>query len=340
MHFVGPDQLHGFQERVTTDIYPSDFGWTPDWLVEGHQLPPSGMSMRSVVEAGVSERSMQIDYDEEACYQAEVKLWEYARSPDKAPFILAVYFTPPHNPFTTQSLYWDMYDHDKIKLAENAYQPLNSPDIATEAQHNSAELRKNYLGIPAEGLFDESLSKDLIHGYYASVSYMDAMIGKLIEGLEEAGLRDNTTIILWSDHGYFLGEHGFWCKHSTFYEAVQIPLIISSPKYSAKDNSDSFTELVDIYPTLCELAGIIPPNYLQGKSLTPVLKNPETILKDEIYTRYKQGEAVIDKNYSYTEFVVAEKYLGNMLYDLNEDLEQNSDVSKLCLLYTSDAADE
>ena len=245
------------------------------------------------------------------------------------PFFMAIGYVSPHLPFIQPKKYWDMYDHDKIKLAENTYQPLNSPDIAIEAQHNSAELRKNYLGIPAEGLLDEKLSRDLVHGYYASVSYMDAMIGKLIQGLEEAGLRDNTTIILWSDHGYFLGEHGFWCKHSTFYEAVQIPLIISSPKYSAKDNSDSFTELVDIYPTICELTGITPPNYIQGQSLTPVLKNPETILKDEVYTRYKQGEAVIDKNYSYTEFVLGEKYLGNMLYDMQNDKKQNIDISKL-----------
>ena len=245
------------------------------------------------------------------------------------PFFMAIGYVSPHLPFIQPKKYWDMYDHENIKLADNTYQPLNSPDISIEAQHNSAELRKNYLGIPEEGLLDEQLSKDLIHGYYASVSYMDAMIGKLIEGLEKAGLRENTTIILWSDHGYFLGEHGFWCKHSTFYEAVQIPLIISSPKFESKEETNSFTELVDIYPTLCELAGIIPPNYLQGKSLTPVLKNPETILKDEIYTRYKQGEAVIDKNYAYTEFVQGNKFLGNMLYDMTTDKRQNIDISNL-----------
>ena len=245
------------------------------------------------------------------------------------PFFMAIGYVSPHLPFIQPKKYWDMYDHDKIKLAENTYQPLNSPDIAIEAQHNSSELRKNYLGIPAEGLLNDELSKDLIHGYYASVSYMDAMIGKLIEGLEEAGLKENTTIILWSDHGYFLGEHGFWCKHSTFYEAVQIPLIISSPKFDSKEETNSFTELVDIYPTLCELTGITPPNYLQGKSLTPVLKNPEIILKDEIYTRYKQGEAVIDKNYAYTEFIEGNKFLGNMLYDMTNDKKQNIDISNL-----------
>ena len=243
------------------------------------------------------------------------------------PFFMAIGYVSPHLPFIQPKKYWDMYDHDKIKLAENTYQPLNSPDIAIEAQHNSAELRKNYLGIPAEGLLDEKLSRDLIHGYYASVSYMDAMIGKLIQGLEEAGLRENTTIILWSDHGYFLGEHGFWCKHSTFYEAVQIPLIISSPKYSTKDSSDSFTELVDIYPTLCELAGIIPPEYIHGESLVPVLKNSTYMLKDEIYTRYKQGETIIDDNFSYTEFWERGNMLGNMLYDMKSDKGQNIDIS-------------
>ena len=241
---------------------------------------------------------------------------------------MAIGYVSPHLPFIQPKKYWDMYDHDEIKLADNTYQPLNSPDIAIEAQHNSAELRKNYLGIPENGLLDDNLSRDLIHGYYASVSYMDAMIGDLIKGLEDSGLRQNTTIVLWSDHGYFLGEHGFWCKHSTFYEAVQIPLIISSPKYSTTENTDSFTELVDIYPTLCELAGIDPPTFIQGKSLTVVLENPETILKNEIYTRYKQGEAVIDKNYSYTEFYQGEIFLGNMLYDMNDDKKQNKDISK------------
>ena len=244
------------------------------------------------------------------------------------PFFMAIGYVSPHLPFIQPKKYWDMYDHDEIKLADNTYQPLNSPDIAIEAQHNSAELRKNYLGIPENGLLDDNLSRDLIHGYYASVSYMDAMIGDLIKGLEDSGLRQNTTIVLWSDHGYFLGEHGFWCKHSTFYEAVQIPLIISSPKYSTTENTDSFTELVDVYPTLCELAGIDPPTFIQGKSLTVVLENPETILKNEIYTRYKQGEAVIDKNYSYTEFYQGEIFLGNMLYDMNDDKKQNKDISK------------
>ena len=247
---------------------------------------------------------------------------------DDQPFFMAVGYVSPHLPFIQPKKYWDMYDHDSIQLADNSYQPENSPFIAIEAQHNSAELRKNYLDIPAQGKLDDDLARNLIHGYYASVSYMDALIGELIKELDDLGLRDNTTIILWSDHGYFLGEHGFWCKHSTFHEAVKIPFIMSSPGYAKNQITDSFTELVDVYPTLCELANITPPTYIHGKSLTPVLKNPSIQLKDEIYTRYKQGEAVVDANYSYTEFYRGKTYVGNMMYDMKTDLKQNIDISK------------
>ena len=247
---------------------------------------------------------------------------------DDQPFFMAIGYVSPHLPFIQPKKYWDMYDHDSIQLADNSYQPENSPFIAIEAQHNSAELRKNYLDIPAQGKLDDDLARNLIHGYYASVSYMDALIGELIKELDDLGLRDNTTIILWSDHGYFLGEHGFWCKHSTFHEAVKIPFIMSSPGYAKNQITDSFTELVDVYPTLCELANITPPTYIHGKSLTPVLKNPSIQLKDEIYTRYKQGEAVIDANYSYTEFYRGKTYVGNMMYDMKNDLKQNINISK------------
>jgi arylsulfatase A-like enzyme len=243
------------------------------------------------------------------------------------PFFMAVGYVSPHLPFIQPKKYWDLYDHDSIELADNTYKPENSPQIAIEAQHNSAELRKNYLGIPEDGILSDSLSRDLIHGYYASVSYMDALIGELVQSLDDIGIRENTTIILWSDHGYFLGEHGFWCKHSTFHEAIKIPFIISSPNFVTNRTTESFTELVDVYPTLCEIANIKAPDYLQGKSLIPVLKDPTKILKKEIYTRYKQGEAVVDKNFSYTEFFEGEEYIGNMLYDLQNDRKQNIDIS-------------
>ncbi|NCF41762.1 MAG: sulfatase-like hydrolase/transferase [Bacteroidetes bacterium] len=244
------------------------------------------------------------------------------------PFFMAVGYVSPHLPFIQPKKYWDMYDHSSVELADNAYQPEHSPFIAMHAQHDSAELRNMYLDIPSEGLLSDEMSRNLVHGYYASVSYMDVLIGDLIKGLDDLGLRENTTIILWSDHGFFLGEHGFWCKHSTFYEAIKIPFIISSPGYAKGQITTSFTELVDVYPTLCELTGIEPPSYIHGESLTSVMKNPSIQLKDEIYTRYKEGEAVVDANYSYTEFFRGETYLGNMLYDLNKDLKQHVDIAK------------
>ncbi|MDG1398876.1 MAG: sulfatase [Polaribacter sp.] len=255
------------------------------------------------------------------------KLKELKRN--NKPFFMAVGYVSPHLPFIQPKKYWDMYDHDAIKLANNVYQPKNAPDIAIEAQHNSAELRKNYLDIPENGKLDDELSRNLIHGYYASVTYMDALIGELITNLDELGLRENTTIVLWSDHGYFLGEHGFWCKHSTFHEAVKIPFLISHPNFIKNQTTESFTELVDLYPTLCQISNIKAPSYLQGESLVPVLKNPKKILKSEIYTRYKQGEAIIDKDFSYTEFYEGNNYLGNMLYDNHSDIKQNYDISKV-----------
>ena len=159
---------------------------------------------------------------------------------ENKPFFMAIGYVSPHLPFIQPKKYWDMYDHDAIKLADNSFQPKNSPDIAIEAQHNSAEMRKNYLDIPENGQLDDSLARNLIHGYYASVTYMDALIGELIKELDDLGLRENTTIVFWSDHGYFLGEHGFWCKHSTFEEAVKIPFIISSPNHIKNKTTSIF----------------------------------------------------------------------------------------------------
>ena len=246
---------------------------------------------------------------------------------EDTPFFMAIGYVSPHLPFIQPKKYWDFYNHEEIQLADNPGQPINSPDIAISSQHNSGELRNNYLDIPADGPLDDALARNLIHGYYASVSYMDALIGELVESLETIGISDNTTIILWSDHGYFLGEHGFWTKHSTFNEAVKIPFLISSPNHQKNVTTDSFTELVDVYPTLCEIANIEVPEYIDGVSLVPVLTDPSISIKTEVYTRYKQGEAVIDKDYSYTEFYNGNTYIGNMLYDLNNDPKQNVDIS-------------
>lgn len=254
------------------------------------------------------------------------KLKELKKS--KKPFFMALGYVAPHLPFIQPQKYWDLYPHDTISLANNPYKPLNAPQIAIDSQHNFSELRNHYLDIPKDGPLSKELALNLRHGYYASVSYLDALIGQLINSLEEIGLRENTVIVFWSDHGFFLGEHGLWCKHSTFQEAIKIPLIISAPGYAKDVKTASMAELVDLYPTLCELSGLESPSHLQGSSLVPVLKNPEKVFKDEIYTRYKNGETIVDLNYSYTEYVDSKgQPQHNMLYDLRKDKNQNFDLS-------------
>lgn len=241
------------------------------------------------------------------------------------PFFLAVGYVSPHLPFIQPKKYWDLYDDDDLKIADNPFQPKNSPK---QAMHNSPELRSMYTGIPKNGEFPISLAKDLIHGYYASVSYTDALIGKIISTLDSLGLRENTTIILWGDHGFFLGEHGMWTKHSTLKEAIHIPLLVSSPGMKKNVQTNAMTEYVDIYPSLCEIAGIKAPSYLDGLSFVPVLKDPKAQVKSEIYTRHGIGEAVVDANYSYTEFVDKNgNPISNMLFNMNTDEGQNTDIS-------------
>jgi iduronate 2-sulfatase len=241
------------------------------------------------------------------------------------PFFLAVGYVSPHLPFIQPQKYWDLYSEEDLKLADNPFQPRNSPKPAV---HNSPELRGMYTGIPKQGPLPLALAKNLIHGYYASVSYTDALIGKLLCTLDDLGLRENTTIVLWGDHGFFLGEHGMWTKHSTLTEAIQVPLLVSTPGVAAA-STKAMTEYVDIYPSLCELAGIQAPDYLHGTSFVPVLKDPSSQVKNEIYTRYARGEAVVDTEFSYTEFVnkngIPSAY---MLFDMQQDPKQNVDVSK------------
>lgn len=173
------------------------------------------------------------------------------------------------------------------------------------------------------------MEENLIKSYYATITYLDTLIGKLLNSLEELGLKDNTTIVFWSDHGFFLGEHGMWCKHHTFNEAIHVPLIISSPKMKKGYKSDAMIEYVDLYPTICEIAGITPPNYIHGESFVSVLKNPEKEHKTEIYSRYQTLEVVQDKKFSYHEVLQHNtgKILYNMLFDMENDKKQYFNIS-------------
>ena len=258
------------------------------------------------------------------------------------PFFLAVGYISTHLPFIQPEKYGNMYNDNDIVYSKLKDIPINAP---SRARHQWSELRNAYLDIPKNGPVSSQMEKDLIKSYYASVSYMDAMLGKLISALDDLGMRNNTTIVFWSDHGFFLGEHGFWCKHHTFQEAIHVPLIVSSPGMKKNVKSDALVEYVDIYPTISEIAGLTPPEYIHGKSFVPILNNPKLDFKDEIYSRYQFREVVQDKEYSYheilyypeteknkygakthipgTKIVVTQK----MLFDMKNDQIQSVDIS-------------
>jgi arylsulfatase A-like enzyme len=239
------------------------------------------------------------------------------------PFFLAVGFVKPHLPFNAPKKYWDLYDFNKIELPKNNQFQANVP---SRARHLWGELRY-YKDIPKKGQVSNEMAKKLIHGYYASVSYVDAQVGKLIKGLDDLGMRENTTIILVGDHGWSLMEHGLWVKHSNFEVALQVPLIISDSDIQKNKKTNSIAELVDLYPSICDLANISKPAHLEGNSLTNALKNPSKVFKNKAYARYQKGETLIADNFFYTEWQINDKTIAKMLYDHNTDPDENRNLA-------------
>ncbi len=252
------------------------------------------------------------------------RLREYNNSEE--PFFLAVGFLKPHLPFNAPKKYWDLYDYDKIELPDYMKKPKDAPD---QCMHNFGELR-NYTDVPDNGSLEDEFMRKLIHGYYACVSYTDAQIGEVLNELERLGLAENTIVILWGDHGWHLGEHGLWCKHCNFEKVLHTPVIISAPGKKKNIKTDALIEYVDVYPSLCELAGISQPYHLQGKSFVPLMENPAQPWKTEIYSRWVNGETIVTQNHTYTEWFNGDskEAVARMLYDLNADPEETVNISE------------
>ncbi len=273
MHFIGPDQLHGFEERLTADIYPSDFNWMSNWTLDNAETVADRLlaaqgEVQGIKNSGIYERTVQLDYDEEVIFKACRKIHDYARSDDPRPFCLVASLTHPHDPFAVPQRYWDRYDHDAIDMPEI---PRAGPDGL------DAHSRRLYdhIGVDAADMSDEEV-RIARHAYYAAISFVDDQLGKLIEALEVSGQRDNTAIIFISDHGEALGERGLWFKRSFYDVALSVPLIVSVPGADQVPVCDSNASLVDLLPTLVELAAPedgpeqITAAY-SGKSLVPFL---------------------------------------------------------------------
>lgn len=210
-------------------------------------------------------------------------LWQIKQK--HQPFWLGVGFIRPHLPFVAPRKYWDLYDPAKIKLAPNSFRPKGAPDYAVL---EGGEMRV-YEGIP-KGHIPDDLARQLRHGYYAAISYMDAQMGRVVAELERLGLRDSTLIVLWGDHGWKLGEHDAWCKHTCVENDTNAPLLLSVPGMKhAGQRTDALVEFVDIYPTLAELCGLPLPPHLEGASFAPVLDAPDKPWKAAAFSQYPRG---------------------------------------------------
>ncbi|UCC97400.1 MAG: sulfatase [Phycisphaerales bacterium] len=250
---------------------------------------------------------------------------ELNRLKDK-PFFLAMGFYKPHLPFNAPKKYWDMYRPEDIKLADNPFIPKNAPSYAVT---NWGELR-NYYGIPKKGPCSDDLARQLIHGYYACVSYTDAMIGRLLDELDRLKLREKTVIILWGDHGWKLGEHAGWCKHTNFELDTHVPMILSVPGMkTAGRRTRALTEYVDIYPTLCEACGLAPPGHLEGLSMMPLLDNPDRRWKKAAFSQYPRGKVMgytmRTRRFRYTQWQdrKSKMVFARELYDHEKDPHEN-----------------
>ena len=264
MHFVGPDQLHGFEERLTTDIYPADFGWTPNWGDPDGRFDWWFHNMDSVVHAGVADVSNQLDYDDDVAHHSIRKLRDLARTCDPRPWMMTASFTHPHDPYVARQQFWDMYTDDEIPMPA-----VGVDDV--EADPHSERLRHVITADTTE-VTDEQI-RNARHAYLANISYVDHHIGEMLDVLDRHGMADDTVVMFTADHGDMLGERGLWYKMSFFEHSARIPLIITRPGTDAVVNG-SHVGLLDIAPTLLELAGVDVPDVMDGASLIPLLDRP------------------------------------------------------------------
>lgn len=250
-----------------------------------------------------------------------------------SPFFLAVGFVKPHLPFCAPKKYWDLYNPETLPQPDTTSAPTDAPGFAATAW---GELRQ-YKGIPETGPIPPDLTRALIHGYLAATSYMDAQLGLVLDELDKLGLAENTIIVLWGDHGWHLGDHGMWCKHTNYEQATNAPLLIAAPGKKGGQKAASPVEFNDIYPTLCDLAGIEKPFHLQGASLVPMLEDPAASVKPAAFQVYPRnspetgpllGHAMRTPRWRYVEWRKADHSIAAQeLYDMENDARETVNLA-------------
>ncbi|MFT9206029.1 choline-sulfatase [Acetobacter orientalis] len=317
MHFVGADQLHGFEERLTTDIYPSDFTWVPDWQNEKDR-PDWYHSMDSVLNAGPILRSNQIDFDEEVAFASRRKLFDLARKRDDSrPFCMVVSFTHPHDPFNITPHWWDLYADTDIPL----------PRVPEAVENHPAEERiRAACGIDTHCPTEADVLRAK-RAYYGAISYVDHQLGELLAVLQQTGLDKTTAIIFTSDHGEMLGEHGQWYKMSFREGASRIPLLFALPQ-GQQARVDRAVSLADVGETICGLVGAPSAPEVSGRDLTPLLHG-QTAWPDEVFGEYL-GEGTFEPTVMIRRDRWKFLYTPNdpeQLYDLENDPDEKHNLA-------------
>jgi choline-sulfatase len=320
MHFVGPDQLHGFEGRLTTDIYPADVDWTPDWSRPLGQALPWYHTMESVLTPGVCTASMQTDYDDEVAFHAVRKLHQLARGRVRQPFALCVSFTHPHDPWELPRRYWERYRPEEIEGPAVAAIPLEAADP------HSRRLRAMY-GVDAAGLTAAQIRRAR-HGYYAAISYLDERVGRVLAALRETGLEERTTVLFCADHGEMLGERGLWYKMAFFEPSARVPLLIRRPSAAPRRVAEPVS-LLDVAPTVLDLAGISDHGLeLDGVSLAPALAGGAPVRGPVIAEYHAEGvQAPAAMVRSGRHKLIVCGHDPDLLYDLDDDPHERHDLA-------------
>jgi iduronate 2-sulfatase len=309
----------------------------PPWDPQNDSLPGYRKWRNYLVEQNIREDMKKDghppafeapDVDDDAYFDGKVAvraieyLQRFAR--DEEPFFLAVGFVKPHLPFNAPRRYWDRYPESTVRQPVNQPFPEGAP---RQAWHNWGELR-HYAGVPeGNAPVPEDLAVTLVRGYRAAASYSDAQVGRVLDELERLGLAENTVVVLWGDHGFSLGEHGLWVKHSPFELANRIPLIVRAPGIEP-GVAHGLVESVDLYPTLVELAGLPRPAHLQGSSFSAALGNRDAALKKAVFTRWQNSDTIRTGRYHYTEWRNGEgEVVARMLYDHVTDPGENDNLA-------------
>ena len=279
----------------------------------GYVTPESKAARKENTEHNRGPLTELADVDDETyvdgqrAIKAAELLGQLAKDSDQSqPFFLAVGLTKPHLPFVAPKKYWDLYQRDQFKMPSNVGIPEGYPEQAAKLTAGEMQKYADYEGeMPTD--FSDDLNKRLLHGYAACVSYMDANLGVIMKALQENGLAENTIVVFWGDHGYKLGDHSTWCKHTNFECDARVPLMVRAPESVAGQRLQQPVELIDLYPTLCELTGLKIPDHCQGKSFAGLLKDPTAKHRDTAYSSYpfsrdKIGHSIRTGDFRFTEW--------------------------------------